>query len=216
MKNPTGKEKLSIIMPAWVRVPLLTGRPAAAPCIPGRLLLITLLAVALVVPRSQSPWAQPSAVSEEKYIAVFLLNCAKVVEIPANGFNSPEDPLVVSVVTPKSLSEYLPWLDGQIVQGRRLTVRPFNEVLAGAPCHILYINGTDRQNWEPILGRFKDRPLMTVGDSHAFLQSGGIIGFLRTDSKIRFEINVDAAKRAGVKIPSKMIQLGVVFREEQQ
>jgi hypothetical protein len=46
-----------------------------------------------------------------------------------------------------------------------------------------------------------------VGESINFAQGGGMIGFLLEDNKVRFEINLEAAERAKLKISARLLAL---------
>jgi hypothetical protein len=46
-----------------------------------------------------------------------------------------------------------------------------------------------------------------VGESENFVQQGGMIGFFLEDNKVRFEINLDAAERARLKISARLLAL---------
>ena len=54
--------------------------------------------------------------------------------------------------------------------------------------------------------------VLTVGDMDGFSQAGGIINFISVDSKIHFEINVDAAQSVGVKISSQLLKLARIIK----
>jgi len=60
----------------------------------------------------------------------------------------------------------------------------------------------------------KGSPILTIGESDGFLESGGIINFLMEDEKVRFEINNTAAKQARLKIRSKLLRLAQRVIEE--
>jgi len=47
-----------------------------------------------------------------------------------------------------------------------------------------------------------------------FAQSGGVINFVTVEKKIRFEINLDAAERADLKISSKLLRLAQIVKDE--
>ena len=49
--------------------------------------------------------------------------------------------------------------------------------------------------------------MLTVGEMDRFVHSGGAIGLLLEDNKVRFEINVGAAARARLKISAKLLAL---------
>ena len=50
-------------------------------------------------------------------------------------------------------------------------------------------------------------PILTVGEMDHFAENGGAIGFCTEDNKIRFEVNLDAAGKAGLKISAKLLAL---------
>ena len=49
--------------------------------------------------------------------------------------------------------------------------------------------------------------ILTVGETSKFLSEGGIINFVTHKNKVRFEINITAAKRADLKIRSQLLRL---------
>ncbi len=58
-----------------------------------------------------------------------------------------------------------------------------------------------------ILSGLRGESILTVGESDAFLDKGGIINFVLEQGKVRFEINDRAAEEAGLKISSKLLRL---------
>ena len=58
-----------------------------------------------------------------------------------------------------------------------------------------------------------DRPILTISDTDSFTKEGGVIRLYQQASKLRIEINVDAAERAKLKISSKLLSLGRIVRD---
>ena len=56
--------------------------------------------------------------------------------------------------------------------------------------------------------------MLTVSDMERFAHRGGIITLLTIQDRIRFEINVEAARRSGVKISSKLLKLANIVTNE--
>ena len=54
---------------------------------------------------------------------------------------------------------------------------------------------------------------MTVGNAPGFTRQGGIINFIMQDNRVRFEINPEAADRAGLRISSKLLQLATIVHD---
>jgi hypothetical protein len=76
-------------------------------------------------------------------------------------------------------------------------------------CHILFISRSERGRIPQILQDLGTAPVLTVADTDGFLDDGGIINFRLEGSKVRFEINQQAAERVGIKISSKLLRLAV-------
>jgi hypothetical protein len=51
------------------------------------------------------------------------------------------------------------------------------------------------------------KSILTIGETEGFALRGGVIGFYNDGSKIRFEINLKAAKSANLRISSRLLQL---------
>jgi hypothetical protein len=58
-----------------------------------------------------------------------------------------------------------------------------------------------------ILAFLNGAPILTVGETDDFIQQGGMIGFCLQGKKIRFDINLNAAQRANLKISSRLLLL---------
>ena len=56
-------------------------------------------------------------------------------------------------------------------------------------------------------------PVLTVGETDAFPWAGGCMRFLNEDNKIRFEVNLEAAERARIKISAKLLKMARIFKK---
>lgn len=48
-------------------------------------------------------------------------------------------------------------------------------------------------------------PILTVSDMENFCQKGGVIRLLTINNYLKFEVNLDAAQKAGLNIGSQML-----------
>jgi hypothetical protein len=55
-------------------------------------------------------------------------------------------------------------------------------------------------------------PILTVGDMPGFAKSGGIINLVLEDNRMRFEVNVKAAKDADLNISSRLLALARIVQ----
>lgn len=77
-------------------------------------------------------------------------------------------------------------------------------------CALLYVGALAPQNAAALLRRLDRAPVLTVGDGPAFTRGGGIVSFYVENNRMRFAINVAAARRAGLKISSRLLSLATI------
>jgi hypothetical protein len=182
---------------------------------PG-LLLVFLLQAALFGHWPAS--AQESRPPDYRVKAAFIYNFGKFVEWPDAAFASANAPLVIGVlggdpfhgdceriVANKSINGH-PVIVRQISHPVGAGQAPGYSDLKG--CHILFINASESGNLPDILDALKDTSVLTVTDDlDHFAASGVIVNFVMENGSVHFEINDDAAGRAGLKISSKLLML---------
>jgi len=161
------------------------------------------------VAQSQSP----PEYQEYQVKAAFLYNFAKFVEWPAESFNDAQAPLIIGIVGKDPFGETLDKLRDHHIEGRKLLIKRFAKVEDLEKCHILFISAAEKEHLSTILKITRGWHLLTVGDTKGLVQSGVIINFLVIENKIRFEINTDAAQRAGLKIRSQLLKLAKIHKE---
>ena len=57
----------------------------------------------------------------------------------------------------------------------------------------------------------KGVPVLTIGETPGFAKNGGIINLILEDNKVRFEVNVQAAKDADLNISSRLLALARII-----
>jgi hypothetical protein len=51
------------------------------------------------------------------------------------------------------------------------------------------------------------RGILTIGETEDFTRAGGVIAMRVEESKVRFDIDVDAGQRAGLRVSSRLLKL---------
>lgn len=158
--------------------------------------------------------AQPIT-PEYKLKAVFLFNFVQFVDWPESAFTETNSPLVIGVLGNDPFGRALDaTVESELVHNRKLEVRRYQKVSEIQKCHVLFISRSETANLKAILAAVKGKTILTVGDSPDFANSGGMIGFFKEQNKIRFRINVQAAKEAHLSISAKLLQLADVVPEK--
>ena len=74
-------------------------------------------------------------------------------------------------------------------------------------CHLLYLSGVTLAQVAAVLEAVRGAPVLTVSDVDDFARRGGIAQMFVEDGKMRFELNLEAAKRSGLALSSKLLVL---------
>lgn len=165
---------------------------------------LALMALLLALPGAAR--AQASA-SEYAVKAAFLYNFTKFVEWPPETFPDERSQFRVCVLGDDPFGKGLGVIGDESVAGRRISLLRSGEIRQPEDCQILFISRSEKERLPQLLAELGRAPVLTVGDSGGFLDQGVIINFTLEGSKVRFEINQEAAERAGIKISSKLLRL---------
>ena len=103
--------------------------------------------------------------------------------------------------------EQLNTLVGKTVHNKAIVVKHFYQTEDVLHCHLVFIG--EQEGLTDTLWALKEQPVLTVSNAAGFLEKGGIIQFKLVENKIRFRINVDAAKNAGLTVSSKLLSLAI-------
>jgi hypothetical protein len=179
----------------------LTSRPEAKLAWGWRALLLFCLFLAFGAQAQSQP-------TEYQIKAAFLFNFAKFVEWPPEAFAETNSPIVVGVLGKNVFGTDLETIiRDKTVNNRRFEFKNFSSASEAAHCHILFISPSEKENLKKIVEGLNKASVLTVSETDQFIQAGGMINFFLQDSKIRFQISDDAAKKAGLKISSKLLSL---------
>ncbi len=153
--------------------------------------------------------AQSRNVGEYDVEAAFLSNFGKFVEWPANAFPPPGAPMVIGIYGENPFQGSLADIvHGRTIDGRQIIVQSvsFNGV---QNCQLLYISPSEQKNVAAVVRKLNGVSVLTITENVDPAQSGAIINFVTRNHQIRFEINDAAARRARLKISSKLLSLAV-------
>jgi hypothetical protein len=149
--------------------------------------------------------------------ASFIYNLAKLVEWPQSVLGMPPRPILVCVLGDDAFADALASeVAGKKIDGRSMVIQcprgeELEELKEGA-AHILFIAAQERARADEVIQAMKESPVLTIADWPGFARRGGIINFMLQDGKVRFEVNVDAARQASLNISSRLLSLARVVQ----
>jgi hypothetical protein len=133
--------------------------------------------------------------------AAYLYNFVKFIEWPAAAR---QGPLTICIAGTNPFGATLEDLvRGESIEGRAIAARVIQA--PQADCDVVFVpRGVAAGGY---LRAARNTPVLTVGESPDFVSQGGIINFVRDAGMIRFEIDQNAARRAGLQISSRLLRL---------
>jgi hypothetical protein len=140
---------------------------------------------------------------EEQLKAAYLFNFVKFVEWPASA---PAGALTVCFVGGDGVyGAFVAGIENKKASSRPLAARRLAEPGSATGCNVLYLDAA----MAPDSQRFnaKELSILTVSDAQGFVRNGGIIELFTDSNRLRFNVNLDNAQKAGLRISSSLLQL---------
>jgi hypothetical protein len=182
----------------------------------GSLIVVTCLLFAMAM-GGHAAGADSSDSSEYLIKAGFIYNFAKFVEWPTTAFPQPDSPIVIGILGNDPFGATLDRIVAdKKVDGRGFAVKrvkwskDFKDV---KDCNILFVSLSEKEHVDSVVEAMKGLPILTIGDVPGFAKRGGIINFTLEDNKVRFEVNVEAAKHADLTISSRLLTLATIVQQ---
>ena len=175
----------------------------------GLAALTCVVAAALAPAHAQNA---PS-VSERGVKAAFVYKFLGYIEWPANAFPQGDSPIVVGVIGGDEIAGEL----ADAVRGRAVGPRPVEvrRLRAGDPLtglNAVFIGASERARLATIARAALARNILVITESEDALDQGSVINLVLIDGRVRFEVSLEAAERAGLKLSSRMLAVAHLVR----
>ena len=174
------------------------------------IVVIGACAVATALPNAH---AQSLSQREYEIKAAFLYNFIKFIDWPAQALPESSDTMTICVLGEDPFGEAIESIKDKPAKGKRLSVRRIQGVKELTACHVLFVGSSEEKRLPQVMQSVQGLSVLTVGEMDEFVRQGGIINFVIEKNKVRFQINVDNASRAGLKLSSQLLSLAKVVRQ---
>ena len=146
-----------------------------------------------------------SGTAEAGIKAAFLFNFTKFVEWPGTA---PPGAFQICTIADAGFDAIVTrTVSGEITDGRPiLRATPETPELART-CHILFISRNENAQVDRWMAAVRGQPVLVVGESKRAEDAGAHITFVIEDNRVKFDVNDDAAARAGLRISSKLLRV---------
>ncbi len=143
--------------------------------------------------------------------ASFLYNFARFAVWPAEAV-PPGAPLTFCVLGDWFVAQSLEkTIQRKTIDGHSLIVARLKDDSALRSCHMVYAGRVDKARALQLLGALDGVAVLTVSDLDTFTQLGGTASFFVDDeSRMRFSVNMDSARRSKVQLSAQLLRLATL------
>ena len=157
----------------------------------------------------------PRAASDPELLkAAFIYNFAKFTRWPEGTWSTPAASFRLCTLGEDALVERLSGLRGESVSGHPVEVRAVQLPLSGRACHLLYLARPGEERLLDLLDSINGQPVLTVSQAPRFARQGGMVELYRDFDRLRFRVNVEAARAAGLELSARLLDLARIVGDE--
>ena len=156
-------------------------------------------------------------VKEYKLKAYFLAHFVGYTTWPKAAFEKEDSPFVLLVIGEDPFGEQLEKSMEKVRLGKhavRIERRAQLEELPRA--HMVFLARSNAKDLDALLEHEAVAGALLVSDSDGHAELGAHVNFFLDDKHLRFAVNNDAAKRAGLSISSEMLKLARIVKDKRK
>src|SRR4051812_26808033 len=142
---------------------------------------------------------------------------AEFVRWPASaGLDDPERPFEFVILGSTPLEPRLVHYYAQVkIAGHRVFLRRANDLEDVGQPHLLFVAASYEDELGKVLGRLKQAPVLTVGDTDGFAERGVAINLYMVEDQVRFEISRRALQRSHLEASYHLLLLARLIDDQQ-
>lgn len=151
--------------------------------------------------------------SEYEIKAVYLYNFLLFTDWPKkeDDKNKKSETICIGILGDNPFGNAFKEVEGKRIagKGKKLVIKHFGRYKKNkdiTDCQVLFVSSSEKKNVKQILKRLSNKPILTIADMDKFVESGGMVNFVKVGKKIRWEINSTPVKLAGLKLSSQLLR----------
>lgn len=164
------------------------------------------LALLITLSGSSAARAQEASVeSQYPVISAYIYNFTQFTTWPAGAINAE---FSVCVLGRNPFGSALAPLRTRSVDGKPITTKLFQRMSEDVlTCNVLFVSESERENVGEIVKALKGAPVLTVSNMDDFVDMGGMVELVKTDSRVGIKIGLRSVESSHISISSKLLRL---------
>lgn len=153
--------------------------------------------------------AGAQGLTENAVKAGLVFNIGKFVEWPSALLEARDRFTICHVGGQDAFLRELARLDGKPLQGKPIEVTRVTGPSQLKACAMLVFPENEaRAPRAELLQSAATLAVLTVGDGPGFVAAGGVIGLVSAGDRVTFEVSIEHARQAGLRVPPQLARLG--------
>lgn len=99
------------------------------------------------------------------------------------------------------------------VADKKINLKRIQSIEEIEGCHILFISGSVDSLLSQVIEKAREKNILTVGDTEGYARRGIALNLVIVEEKLRFEMNIQALDRAGLRASSQLKRLAILIEE---
>lgn len=149
--------------------------------------------------------ADPGAAAASELKAAFVYNFLQFTTWTAAPGGTDTADLVLCAYARGAMADALAGLENKPLGSRRLRVRLWPETPRG--CRVMYLSAAAQPRASLLLFSAGESAALTIAEESPSSEEGVAISLFEDGEKLAFAINLDSARKSGVKFSSKLLRL---------
>ncbi|MCK5055278.1 MAG: YfiR family protein [Candidatus Aminicenantes bacterium] len=145
---------------------------------------------------------------ESKLKSIFIYQIGKFTRWPQQT-TDPDTPFVISIIGKTSPGSEIDIPGDKTIDNREILIRKISKLQEVPGSDVLFVTNSEAYRLETILDHIGNIPVLTFGDTEGFAERGVIVNFCIENNKLRFEINLEAVKKASLHLEFRLVKLAV-------
>ncbi|MGR9114211.1 MAG: YfiR family protein [Gammaproteobacteria bacterium] len=166
-----------------------------------RLILCLLSLAGMLLPVSAR------SLEEHSVLAALTLNIVRLTSWPEVDKDQMNDVINLCLVGDNSVRQSFLSIDQKNVGNKKLRLVNLSRLINLEQCQVLFVSELKQNLLLQVFIELKNKPILTIGDSHEFAELGGMVGLENVKGKINLLVNLAVVRQSGMTISARLLKL---------
>ncbi|MEG3638452.1 YfiR family protein [Magnetococcus sp. PR-3] len=150
---------------------------------------------------------------EYKVKAAYIYNFLRFIDFPHASLKKDAEQIQICLIGTDPFGRMIDPIERHKAKGKALKVVRAEDLQHLQRCSVVFVGRSGQWPLQQALTTLRHSGILTVSDQPRFAAQGGVIGFIIKRDKVRLQVNLDSARREGLKISAKLLEIADIVRD---